>query len=102
MGYEALKADAVVALDDLMTRMLDKPADARLVRLAVERNDFDLFSGRTAGNEDRGDALRKGIVGDWRNHFTREAAEIFESRAGDQLRLLGYESSTSWVDSVNA
>jgi hypothetical protein len=101
VGYEALKTDTVGAFGSLMTRMLGAEADPRLVRLAVERNDFDLFSGRSAGQEDRGDALRKGIVGDWRNHFSREAAEMFEARAGAQLRLLGYESTPGWLDTVS-
>jgi len=57
-------------------------------------------SGREPGSEDQTAELRKGIVGDWRNHFTREAAEVFERHAGKELLLLGYETSADWVSTV--
>lgn len=34
--------------------------------------------------------FRKGIVGDWQNHFTPRINEIVEMEIGDQLRKLGY------------
>jgi hypothetical protein len=33
---------------------------------------------------------RKGIVGDWKNHFNKEDEEIFWSKAGDIMYKLGY------------
>jgi hypothetical protein len=101
VSYEALKADTESALSDLMTRVEGAPADAELVRYAARRNDFALVSGRAPGAEDRTADLRKGIVGDWRNFFTREAAEIFEAAAGPTLRHLGYEADSSWVQSLD-
>ncbi len=41
--------------------------------------------------------LRKGQAGDWRNHFTREAAEIFDRYCGDMLISTGYEPDHEWV-----
>lgn len=40
--------------------------------------------------------MRKGIAGDWRNHFNR--AEAFETEAhfGDLLRYFNYESNPKW------
>ena len=40
--------------------------------------------------------VRKGISGDWRNHFTRESVVIFKRFAGDALLTLGYESNSDW------
>ena len=100
VGYEQLKADPVKAVAQLMSSIEGRPADQRRVELTVARNDFELTSGRQAGTEDTTNELRKGIVGDWRNVFTREAAEVLESCAGAQLRLLGYEQDASWVESV--
>ena len=101
VSYEALKADTMTAFTDLMTRLTGEEADPRLVRLAVERNDFQLASGRKPGSEDPTNPLRKGIVGDWRNTFSREAAEVFDRFAGRELQLLGYEKDNSWVRSLS-
>lgn len=99
VSYEALKSDPVPALEDLLRRLLKKEPDPRLVEYAVGRNDFALATGRKAGEEDPNSPWRKGIVGDWRNHFTAESARVFDQRAGDCLVLLGYESDRTWVDS---
>jgi sulfotransferase 6B1 len=39
---------------------------------------------------------RKGIVGDWRNHFSEEHRRVFKQVAGDLLIRLGYENDTDW------
>ena len=44
----------------------------------------------TPGNEDTGSKLRKGVAGDWRNHFTSEVREAFDRRASDVVDRLGY------------
>ena len=40
--------------------------------------------------------MRKGIAGDWRNHFTREDAKKSESHFGDLLRHFDYEQDPLW------
>lgn len=35
--------------------------------------------------------VRKGVAGDWRNHFTDDDLELFLRRAGDMLAHLGYQ-----------
>ncbi len=39
---------------------------------------------------------RKGIVGDWQNHFTEDHQRAFKEIAGDILIKLGYETDTDW------
>jgi len=39
---------------------------------------------------------RKGIIGDWQNHFTEDHRRVFKRVAGDILITLGYEKSTEW------
>lgn len=102
VSYEALKANTIGAFSDLITRLIGRPADRRLVELSVARNDFTLTSGRQPGAERMDDPLRKGIVGDWRNHFTRETAEVFHRYAGHELVMLGYEPDRSWVAEIGA
>ncbi len=64
----------------------------------VDRYSFEKMSGRSAGEENTRSFLRKGIIGDWKNHFNLEAREKFNMYAGDQLIRLGYETDDSWVE----
>ena len=55
-------------------------------------------TGREPGQSDNNEHVRKGVVGDWRTHFSREAAEVFNELGGEALVHLGYEADTGWVD----
>ena len=51
---------------------------------------------RCSGGRKRGEAkqdsfYRKGIVGDWKNHFDPKSAQTFMAHGGAMLRELGYE-----------
>ena len=41
---------------------------------------------------------RKGIAGDWRNHFDPRSCELLERHEGESLRRLGYEADASWIE----
>ncbi len=55
--------------------------------------------GRRRGNEQRTNFLRRGLVGDRPNHFTRSAAEAFDRSRGDLLIRADYEADRSRVES---
>jgi hypothetical protein len=42
--------------------------------------------------------LRKGVSGDWKNHFNQKSRIIFDQLAGDVLIESGYEKDHSWVN----
>jgi quinol monooxygenase YgiN len=44
----------------------------------------------------RSPTFRKGVVGDWREHFTTEHKRLFKESAGDLLVQLGYEKNNDW------
>jgi hypothetical protein len=44
----------------------------------------------------RSPTFRKGVVGDWRSHFTEEHKRLFKETAGDLLIQLGYEQNNDW------
>ena len=52
---------------------------------------FENMTLRQRGEEDTGSFLRKGIAGDWKEKFSREAELVFEDWGGEQLRRLGYD-----------
>ncbi len=63
---------------------------------AVAAESFQKRTGRKPG-EERVDAHhRKGIAGDWQNHFTPELTQLFKDRFGQILIDAGYETDTNW------
>ena len=53
-------------------------------------------SGRKPGEEDVKNHLRKGVPGDWINHFNEDHKAYFKERYGDILIKLGYEIDSNW------
>lgn len=98
LRYEDLLADAPTTLATTLERLTGEPADRDRVSSSVERFSMQAQTGRLPGQEDTESHIRKGIVGDWKNHFTRECAEIFHHHAGETLILLGYEEDAGWID----
>lgn len=52
--------------------------------------------GRRRGEENEFSHRRKGISGDWRNHFSRETGEMFETVFPGLLAYCGYEQEADW------
>ncbi|MGH2702418.1 MAG: sulfotransferase domain-containing protein [Actinomycetota bacterium] len=57
-------------------------------------DDAKAIAGRTWSP--RSSTFRKGVIGDWRNHFTEEHTRAFKDLAGEQLVELGYERDLDW------
>lgn len=96
--YEDLLINATPELSRILNTLTGKLPDQNRLE-EIERNyKFEKLAGRKAGNEKVNSFLRKGIAGDWKNTFTREAKEIFNYYAGDTLVKLGYEDNDSWVN----
>ncbi|HYZ05733.1 MAG TPA: sulfotransferase domain-containing protein, partial [Rubrobacter sp.] len=55
-----------------------------------------LSGGRTQGEEASSSFYRKGIAGDWKNHFTEKDRRVFKEEAGELLIQLGYEEDLDW------
>lgn len=54
--------------------------------------------GRPRGTENVASHYRKGVPGDWINHFSVEHAEAFDQKYGELLIKLGLEHDHSWVE----
>jgi len=55
-----------------------------------------LSGGRKKGEEDVSNHFRKGVPGDWKNHFTQEHIDHFKEKWGDLIIKLGYEKDNTW------
>ena len=95
--YEDLLADTPSAFGAAVEALLGETVDTHRLTQAVEAQRFENVTGRTAGTEDRSAFVRKGVAGDWRDQFSREAAEVYDAYAGETLIRCGYEADHSWV-----
>lgn len=71
------------------------PAE-RLLGIVWEQDFKKKSGGRERGSEDPGSHYRKGVSGDWRNHFTERHVEHFKRKHNDLLLRYGYESNEDW------
>ena len=55
-----------------------------------------MSKGRAPGEERKDSHFRKGVAGDWKNHFKSQHKEKFIDIYGDTLQKLGYEKSNDW------
>ena len=55
-----------------------------------------MTNGRAEGIEDVCSHYRKGVVGDWANHFKPQHTEYFKKNYNDVLLKLGYELTLDW------
>jgi hypothetical protein len=96
--YEDLRRDTSGELRRIVRGLTGRPLGPEEAPAIAEEFSFERQAGRRAGEEDKGSFLRKGVVGDWRTHFSREARETFDRYAGEELILLGYERDRAWVE----
>lgn len=96
--YEDLIADTPARIRDVYRWLgvSDAITDARLSEI-IDDCKFENFSGgRRRGEADPLAEWRKGISGDWRNHFTEDDKRLFKAVAGSLLVELGYERGLDW------
>ncbi|MGB3761129.1 MAG: sulfotransferase domain-containing protein [Rivularia sp. (in: cyanobacteria)] len=97
--YESLHKNAVSQLQRVVWELTGKDLEVETAIKIVEEFSFVRQSGRKPGEIKINSFLRKGVVGDWQNHFSQEACEVFNHFAGNELITLGYENDTTWVNS---
>lgn len=95
--YEDLRRDTPGGLQRVVKELTGKPLSAERSSVIAEEFSLARQSGRQPGEENKNSFIRKGVVGDWRNHFGPEAREVFDRYAGRELVLLGYEQDQTWA-----
>jgi len=98
LAYEDLLTEPVQTLKRAIEHVTGEEADVPRIERAVEHYSMSSGTGREPGQEDRLAFVRKGISGDWKNHFTPAAARVFDELGGDMLVKLGYEPDRRWVE----
>lgn len=93
--YEDFLVDPAAELARVVEARTGEAPDAARITTIVERYSFAAQSGRVSGEAATGKFLRKGVAGDWVNHFTPEAEATFERHAAAAQRTLGYGGESS-------
>jgi hypothetical protein len=89
--YEELLADAVGVMTALAEHF-ELDSSPQTVVPIVEQHRFErLAAGRRRGEERASSFFRKGVAGDWKNHFTPKLTELYTRLLGDFLVEFGYE-----------
>ncbi|MHC4990434.1 MAG: sulfotransferase family protein [Planctomycetota bacterium] len=88
--YESLLTEPRATTAELL-RFLGVESDDATVDTCVSGASFERLSGgRPRGEEDATSHFRKGVAGEWVEHFSEQARRRFADAAGDLLDALGY------------
>jgi lipopolysaccharide transport system ATP-binding protein len=96
LKYEDFLARDSALFERVLIEQCGLPTTRDRLRAVVAGNRFEARAGRKPGQEDQHSHERKGIAGDWRNHFTDRVAKRFKERYGDLLVATGYEKDDRW------
>jgi hypothetical protein len=100
--YEDLLSDTIGQMRRVLRELTGHEPDITRLEHVVQKNSFEARAQRARGQESKGEFLRKGVSGDWKNYFTPQAARVFDEYAGDLLIRLGYERNKDWIEQVRA
>ena len=95
LKYENLLAREYAIFGQIM-KYCQIDVDWQYLHKIVAYNSFEAITGRKRGQEDVRAHQRKGIVGDWRNHFSKQVKDEFKKRFGEVLIKTGYENDLMW------
>lgn len=90
LRYEDLLTKPEELLADCL-RFLGIEASGEQISACCRATSFaTIAKGRQSGEEDRSSFFRKGVAGDWHNHFTPAMVQMFDAKAGAWLDRFGY------------
>jgi hypothetical protein len=94
--YEDLLERDEEIFAEVLLRRCQLPVEPARFRQVIRENRFQARSGRPPGQEDLDSHERKGVAGDWKNHFTDRIAKSFKNYFGSLLIATGYETGFDW------
>lgn len=81
--YEKLLADSETELASLLAGLGRDDVSEAKIAAAVDKFSFKNQTGRERGDTDKASFLRKGISGDWKNHFNDKSIDVYRKFAGE-------------------
>ncbi len=93
---EEILTDPARQVGAIFQSICDNASDGDVKRLLGQHSFLTLSGGRKPGQEDPNSHYRKGVPGDWREHFSPKVKSRFKESFGELPRLAGYESDDNW------
>jgi hypothetical protein len=94
--YEDLLLDSSKELKRIVLALGRKMISDQAFDQVSKAHSFTNIKSKNQTNTYEMSFLRKGRHGDWKNHFSREACELFHAYGGEALIQLGYEADANW------
>jgi hypothetical protein len=95
--YEDLHFNPIPVLRGIVDELTGKWLSDSRIELALDRQSFPNMVTQLGGDRH---LMRKGIVGDWRNHFNQEQAERFNDHFGQFMIEQCYVDDLEWWKDV--
>ena len=95
LRYESMLADTAGCVRSLADHFALEADDA-LIEDIVERNRFQKLQKPGGDTKGTDGFFRKGVAGDWKNHFTPTLTQRYKDVIGDFLIEFGYETDKDW------
>lgn len=93
--YEYLLRDALAEIKSLL-RALCLQVDEAVLMAAIRNNTKDNMKKSLDKAFQYNTFVRKGIEGDWKNHFSEGHKKMVKDCAGTELIMAGYEENNDW------
>ncbi len=94
--YESFLANPVGELGALVATLTGVTLEGDFLADVVAQFTRERFSASLDSAFKHNTFVRKGIRGDWINHFSEKNVRAFQAGAGEALCRLGYESNSAW------
>lgn len=94
--FEEMLTDQYAVFERVFTHYGLSTQQVEIGLSLAEQFDFERTTGRKKGQEADQSHLRKGVAGDWRNHFTDTHVKQFKLSYPGLLAHLGYEADDDW------
>lgn len=94
--YEDMLVNSVVVISEIYQFMNVNTEESILKKVVDETSFENMSGGRKKGEEDANSFFRKGIVGDWKNHFNDNEKEIIRQIGGEELIRWNYTKDLNW------
>jgi hypothetical protein len=97
LRYEDLHETPIITLRRIVEALVGTSLTDDYISESYERQTFGAFLGRypqALGS------MRKGIMGDWKNHFNREDGRVFQEYFGQLMLDQGYIESDFWWEEL--